>query len=159
MFESPYPIVENPDGTYSFLSDYGINYSIALFDASFHFNNIVIPDGNIVEFSFGADKELPIDKKVTDTVLQFLSDFFQNSQNVLLYVCESIDRKQLPRKRIFDKWFLKYGHTDLEKYDFSFSLDDIIITGAVIIDAKNTEREVLLNAFLGSYQVYSDYKS
>ncbi len=159
MFESPYPIVENPDGTYSFVSDYGINYSIALFDASFHFNNIVIPDGNIVEFSFGADKELPVDKKVTDTVLQFLSLFFQNPQNVLLYVCESIDRKQLPRKRIFDKWFLKYGHTALEKYDFSFSLDDVIITGAVIIDAKNTEREVLLNAFLESYQVYSDYKS
>ncbi|WP_028663778.1 DUF6169 family protein [Runella zeae] len=156
MFESPYPIVENPDGTYSFLSDYGIHYSIALFDASFHFNNISIPQGNIVEFSFGADKELPIDPKVTDTILQFLFDFFQN---VLLYVCESVDRKQLPRKRVFDRWFLKYSHKDLEKYDFSFSLDDVIITGAVIIDVKNTERDVLLNAFLESYQVYSDYKS
>ncbi|MFN8346270.1 MAG: DUF6169 family protein [Spirosomataceae bacterium] len=159
MFDSPYPIVENPDGTYSFLSDYGIQYSIALFDASFHFNNLIIPNGNIVEFSFGADNELPVDKKVTDTVLQFLSDFFQNPQNVMLYVCESIDRKQLPRKRVFDKWFLKFGHSDLEKYDFSFSLDDIIIRGVVIIDAKNTERELLLNAFLESYQVYSDYKS
>jgi len=156
LFESPYPIVENPDGTYSFLSDYGIHYSIALFDASFHFNNISIPQGNIVEFSFGADKELPIDPKVTDTILQFLFDFFQN---VLLYVCESVDRKQLPRKRVFDRWFLKYSHKDLEKYDFSFSLDDVIITGAVIIDVKNTERDVLLNAFLESYQVYSDYKS
>lgn len=159
MLEFPYPIIEQPDGTFSFTSDYAVNYNIALFDASFHFNHLEIPNGAIVEFSFGADKELPVDARVPSTILYFLSNFFINQQNVLIYVCESIDKKQFARKRVFDKWFIKFRTTDLEKYDFSFSLDDVVILGAVLIHRNNTERENLLNAFLESYQMYSDYKS
>ncbi|MCU0338301.1 MAG: DUF6169 family protein, partial [Spirosomaceae bacterium] len=124
MLEFPYPITENPDGTYHFTSDLGIKYTIALFDASFHFNHFVVPNGSIVEFSFGADSTPQFDPRITTTILAFLSNFFQNSQNVLLYVCDSLDRKQLTRKRIFEKWFSRFRTPYLEQYDFSFLLED-----------------------------------
>ncbi|MFN4146736.1 MAG: DUF6169 family protein [Runella sp.] len=60
-------------------------------------------------------------QKIPATILSFLADFFRNQNNVLIYVCESLDGRQLARKKIFDKWFKKYATEDLEQYDFTYS--------------------------------------
>ena len=162
MLELPYPIIEQADGTFRFTTDYSIEFSVAFLDASYHFENLTIPNGNIVEFSFeplSKPEQLPKDGRVSATILKILNSFFGNSQNVLLYVCESTDNKQLARKRTFDRWFDSQKVNSLEKYDFRFVVADVEIVGAIILDIRNTEKELLAALFVETYREYLSYKA
>lgn len=77
MSESPYPIVENPDGTYCFTTEVGVKYTIVLFDASFHFDEFQIPNGTIAELSFGTSVPVPPDKKFLLPFCPFLLIFLE----------------------------------------------------------------------------------
>ncbi|MEZ0487057.1 DUF6169 family protein [Fibrella aquatica] len=59
------------------------------------------------EFSFYASgtNKPPVDSRVADTILHSLNELFRDPSAVLLYVCESLDGRQLARKRTFDNWF------------------------------------------------------
>ena len=47
----------------------------------------------------------PRDMKVRDTVIAIIDNFFETNEFALLYICETGDRKQALRNRLFDSWF------------------------------------------------------
>ena len=47
----------------------------------------------------------PRDMKVRDTVIAIIDNFFETNEFALLYICETGDRKQAMRNRLFDSWF------------------------------------------------------
>ena len=56
----------------------------------------------------------PRDMKVRDTVIAIIDNFFETNEFALLYICETGDRKQAMRNRLFDSWFA-YAN-DKEQY-------------------------------------------
>ncbi len=47
----------------------------------------------------------PRDIKVRDTIIAIIDNFFEINEVALLYICETGDRKQAMRNRLFESWF------------------------------------------------------
>lgn len=56
----------------------------------------------------------PRDNKIRDTVIVIIENFFKRNQVALLYICETGDKKQAMRNRLFESWFV-YANVQ-EKY-------------------------------------------
>lgn len=97
-------------GAFEFSTDKGINYLIYLKHVEYYIENINIPilNKNTLELRFGAisKRKASNDIKVKNTVLKFITLFFsQNQDCVLFYVCDNKDKKQKSMERLFIKWF------------------------------------------------------
>ena len=101
-FSSPYEVemVVSPN-TYRFITDYGVEIAI-----SFDLDDI-LERGEAYMFNItNVNKQpSPRDLKVRDTVLSIIDNFFETNEVALLYICETSDRKQAMRNRLFDSWF------------------------------------------------------
>jgi len=111
------------DKGYSFVTDKGITFVIFIEKSSFS-----PPYGDFLfDFSF-----LPVvpkhkrnkeqngfDHKVCNTLINFIKDLFhQDNRNSILFICDSSDRREEYRKRLFDNWFTKCSYEKFEKLDF-----------------------------------------
>lgn len=93
----------------------------------------------------GNPDESVSDDRIGITVLQVISSFFQKSQNVALYVCDSMDNRQLSRKRKFDIWFWKYNDGSLIKEDDIAIIEGVEIYNSMILHKQNEHlREIIL---------------
>ena len=99
---SPYEVqmVLEPN-TYSFVTEYGVEIAI-----SFDLDDI-LEGGESYMFNItNVNKQRsPRDLKVRDTVISIIDNFFEVNSVALLYICETGDRKQAMRNRLFDSWF------------------------------------------------------
>lgn len=99
---SPYEVqmVVAPN-TYRFVTDYGVEIAI-----SFDLDDI-LESGESYMFNItNVNKQRsPRDIKVRDTVISIIDNFFEVNSVALLYICETGDRKQAMRNRLFDSWF------------------------------------------------------
>lgn len=99
---SPYEVqlVASPN-TYRFVTDYGVEIAI-----SFDLDDI-LESGDSYMFNItNVNKQRsPRDLKVRDTVISIIDNFFEVNSVALLYICETGDRKQAMRNRLFDSWF------------------------------------------------------
>ncbi len=50
-------------------------------------------------------KHAAFDPKIKDTILAIINEFFARNMNVLLYTCDSSDRREAARNRLFIRWF------------------------------------------------------
>lgn len=51
------------------------------------------------------NKHSPRDKKLRDTIIAIVSEFFNSNNEVVLYICDTGDGKQAMRSRLFSYWF------------------------------------------------------
>ena len=93
---------------------------------------------------------IPLDSRISETVQDFLLEFFESNDRCLLFVCESLDSKHEARARIFDTWFTKLNSDVLEKHDHRICIDNGLdeepttIIGSLIIHCENEDKEVIL---------------
>lgn len=107
--KAPYLVTLNEnDETYTFVTESGVEYSIGFMpddllqsDESYEF---VIANLN--------DKKSPRDKKVKDTVVAIVEEFFNSNSATILYLCSTSDGKQLTRGRLFKNWFDSYEYSN-----------------------------------------------
>ena len=153
--QTPYPIRRDSDGSISFITDSGIIYTATFLDASYHFEDV----SNIYEFNLYPNREASsTDSRVGLTVVYIIEIFFQNSQNVLLYICESLDRRHKARKRKFDGWFKRFANDAFQKHDFELCVEDIEILISIILTKDNPNQNDLFTAFLATYDLYLSVK-
>ena len=151
---TPYPIRRNDDGTISFTTEAGVVYTAAFLDASYHFDDVQ----GVFEFNLYPDGDVPRpDKRVGLTVIYILDIFFQDADTVLLYICESLDKRHFARKRKFDSWFRQYGEA-FEKHDYELQVEGTHILISLILKKNNPRQQVLLQAFQETYNLYDSYK-
>ena len=102
---APYYVMLSPKGNYIFETERGIHYSISFEEET--------PFGGCETFQFIIDKidrvRSPHDPKVEETILAIIDDFFIEWQNVLLYICDTIDGREANRNRLFLLWFEKHA--------------------------------------------------
>ena len=108
----PYHIVQTDDLAYKFITQSGVVYAAYFIDISEAFGA-----DHVYTFSFDAVGKPVNDGRVRYTIVKILSDFFQVNQNSLIVVCETCDKKENARFRLFEKWYCQTGEHDIEKID------------------------------------------
>ena len=148
---SPYLLQENDEYSYEFLTDQRIRYSIYFLDYSYMFSDYPSIAENV--FSFNIDLlDGDADSSVTDdrigvTILEVFKLFFTKIQNVVVYVCDSIDDRQLARKRKFDLWFWKYNDGSLLKEDGIALIEGVEIYNSLLLHKANKRLTEIILAY------------
>ena len=110
--KTPYPLWPGKRlNEFQFKTDYGVTYNVSFFE------NQLIWDKDVYDFAIlplGEWQSSPNDKKLKQTVIAVIEEFFLEKPNVLLYQCETGDSKQAMRARLFQRWFDDYKYK--EKY-------------------------------------------
>lgn len=103
---------EDDEGTYSFMTD-----NMTEFFISFEKDDI-LRSGIVYQFGISnpQGKKSPRDHKVRITILAIIEEFFNKNKAALLYICETGDRMQKMRSRLFQYWFSVYN----EKEEYLF---------------------------------------
>jgi hypothetical protein len=87
------------------------------------------------------------DERIGLTILKVFNMFFKNLQNVAVYVCDSMDDRQLGRKRKFDIWFWKYNDGSLIKEDDLAIVEGVEIYNSMILHKKNIHLKEIILAY------------
>ena len=58
---------------------------------------------------------LPVDSLISPTIAALFYDFFRTREQVIVYVCDTSDKRQSARARKFDAWFYSYSQAHLAK--------------------------------------------
>ena len=120
-------ILDRNNQIYSFTTASHIEYQLVFIDASLYFSGTTTEELISKIYTLNIDK-VGGGKAITDTEVQktvecIASHFFEDSENSLVYVCDTADNKQEARRRKFNKWFNDYE----VKNDF-IKLDEVIHT-------------------------------
>lgn len=87
------------------------------------------------------------DARISITVCEIFSLFFSTIQNVAIYVCDSLDSRQLARHRKFGLWFWRFNDGSLVKEDGVAIMEGVPIYNSILIHRNNSQLESLLEAF------------
>ena len=143
--KSPYYVVQDADGDLLFETDYGVKYGI-----SFELSEGMM---NYPAYEFGIlnknGQPSPNDRKLRDTILAIIEEFFRANGGVLLYICATGDGMQKYRFHLFLRWFNAYEHRDL--YEIR-TVEDIMDDntpnyGAIIVEKTHPDLELILARF------------
>ena len=143
--KSPYYVVQDADGDLLFETDYGVKYGI-----SFELNEEMM---NYPAYEFGIlnknGQPSPNDRKLRDTILAIIEEFFRANGGVLLYICATGDGMQKYRFHLFLRWFNTYEHRDL--YEIR-TVEDVMDDktpnyGAIIVEKTHPDLELILARF------------
>lgn len=98
-----YSVFLSPTGKYVFKTDFGILYAVDFeLDANPYYTaywfNLTNPEHT----------KSPGDKKIPQTVICIIEEFFRLNPEVLLYMCSTYKGQQAQRARLFLHWFNGY---------------------------------------------------
>lgn len=98
--QNQYQYTKNIDGEYRFLTDKGIEY-IA------YFNRVPIESCIVYNFVFAKSTvgRFGMGSKIRNTIFSIISDFWEDYEEVILFVCDSSDGRSEIRMRLFDYWY------------------------------------------------------
>lgn len=148
---SPYPLLENDEYSFEFITETGIKYKVYFLDYSYMFesySNISCP---VYSFNIDALEGDPdnsqADERVGLTISKIIKLFFREMNNVAVYVCDSLDERQYARKRKFDIWFYLYNDGPLIKEDGLAVIEGTEIYNAMILHKQNRQLTEIILAF------------
>lgn len=140
---SPYPLWESSD-SYNFRTDYGVLYRIC-----FDLNQNIWENG---AYEFGIQNEnkvpSPNDVKVKQTIKCIIEEFFLSNPDILLYQCETGDRRQSVRQRLFYRWFQECA--DQNKFVLkvsSLEAEGVVNYIAMIVQRDNPSLSSIIEDF------------
>lgn len=87
------------------------------------------------------------DERIGLTILEVFNHFFSTRQNVAVYVCDSLDDRQLARKRKFDIWFWKFNDGSLIKEDDIAIVEGVEIYNSMILHKQNKHLAEIIIAY------------
>ncbi len=130
---APYHVVINKDGYATFTTNNGLHYIVGFDpdDASLSllcYQLVIINSDN---------KPSPRDKKLRDTVISIVKDFFEGNNEVVLYICETGDGKQAMRNRLFQFWYSRESNKLDVTYLSAAIQDEEGVTNYVTIIMRN----------------------
>ena len=141
---SPYRVVKSSDNDYWFVTVNGIYYNIS-FNEEFEI-------GGCMAFQFGIfnheHKHAPFDPNIKRTIIAIINEFFAKNLNVLLYTCDSSDKREKARNRLFIKWFKEENGEE----KFIIKTAETIIDGqgmylAIIVENTNPRLKEIVEEF------------
>jgi hypothetical protein len=147
----PYPLKEHDEYSFEFITDHGVHYVVYFLDYSAMFADYPDIASQVYMFNIdvisGDPDSVGHDENIGLTVLEVFKVFFTNLQNVAVYVCDSVDDRQLARKRKFDLWFWKYNDGTMMKEDDIAVIEGVEIYNSMILHKGNTKLAEIIIAY------------
>ena len=150
---SSYEVSAVNDGCYQFFTDYGVHCTVefVLDDSllSHETYHLVIVNVN--------HQKSPSDVKVRDTIIAIIDEFFVENNTTLLYLCETGDKKQALRNRLFERWFSTYERKAQYTFVASSLKDEEGIENytAIIVRNDNPELSAIIAEFTETISLLS----
>ena len=141
------------DGCYQFFTDYGVHCTVefVLDDSllSHETYHLIIVNVN--------HQKSPSDVKVRDTIIAIIDEFFVENNTTLLYICETGDKKQALRNRLFECWFSTYERKAQYTFVASSLKDEEGIENytAIIVRNDNPELSAIIAEFTETISLLS----
>jgi hypothetical protein len=148
---NPYPLQENNEYAYEFVTDQGIEYLAYFMEYGEHF--VEYPELAPFIYTFdievrgGDADEVVEDERIGETVWSIFQNFFAGVQNAVIYVCDNLDGRHRARKKKFDWWFFKYNDGTIIKENGLISQDDMEIFNSLLVHKDHTHLREIINAF------------
>lgn len=139
----PYKVTSNSDSfTYSFTTDYKVEYSVAFIDSTDMFTNTSTGEHLSNIYTINIDKmngvEARGDSKVRETVERIIEHFFSDRERALIYICDYTDGKHYHRKRKFNGWFVGSDSCqDYIKHDAEFNSEEGLHLASIIYHVEH----------------------
>lgn len=143
---APYVVRMNEqNGFLYFTSDYDVTFYVDFEEDDL----ITVGESYQLILANVNNKKSPRDEKVKQTVFVIVSQFLEEHQSALLYICETGDGKQRSRDRLFKSWISAYDY--LHKFLFiSTSImdaDGVENVAAMIVRNDNPKIVALVTEF------------
>ena len=124
---APYPVWYE-GAELLFKTDHNILYS-----AAFELDDMLNIKAYWFRITNRSGKKSPNDKKVQQTIIHIIEEFFRTNPDILLYICDNANEQQAQRDRLFLRWFNAYEQK--KKY---------VIRTAVVIDEDTSNYVALI---------------
>lgn len=94
---------------------------------------------------------------VRNTILFIIGEFFYKHNDALITICDVVDGRQACRRRLFSKWFRKFGADTLEKIDSICTIEDTTTYTSIMFRKEVLNKEKLKHEFalLGEINFYN----
>ena len=138
--QSSYKVEESDEENYfEFFTEHDVHYSVGFMPddclmQSEAYHLIIVNVDN---------RPSPSDRKVKDTVLAIVAEFFDKNNTTLLYICDTGDGKQRLRSRLFEWWFSAYSKKALYTSVTSSVVDEDGITNYATIIVRNDNPRIV----------------
>ena len=142
-------------GRYRFVTDFGIVYVV-------DFEEDDLKDYTIYWFNLTnlEHRKSPGDKKIPQTVICIIEEFFRQNPDIILYLCSSDNGQQAMRSRLFLRWFK--GYEQQKRYQISAAEvkgeDGTTDYVALIMPRSHPHLEEVLRVFNEELAMFSDNK-
>ncbi|MCU0341259.1 MAG: DUF6169 family protein, partial [Spirosomaceae bacterium] len=89
------------------------------------------------------------DAKLPQTIAAIFFDFFSSRERVVVFSCDTTDRKQAARHRKFNDWYLRFNDDSFAKFDgiIEDTVNDSVYFLSMIIKSDNPYKEDISIAF------------
>ena len=140
-------------GFYQFFTDGGAHYSIGFMEDDI----LLTRDSFQLIIAYINNHKSPRDRKVRDTIISIVDEFFYCNNSTLLYICETGDNKQRMRSRLFEYWFSTYNRKALFTMLSSsiVDADGIVNFATIILRNNNPHLSEIIAEFTESIQLLS----
>lgn len=141
------------EGFYQFFTDGGVHYSVGFMEDDILLTNnsyqLIIANIN--------NHKSPRDRKVRDTIVSIVDEFFNRNNSTLLYICETGDNKQSMRSRLFEYWFSTYNRKALYTMMSSsiIDMDGVVNFATIILRNDNQHLPDIITEFTESIRLLS----
>jgi hypothetical protein len=163
MDNSPYNFIllGGIDNVYSFDTNNKIAYYVRFKPCDYIFEgrlDFYVPTFELViEIAVNeTGRNPPLDSKIPFTVARIFSDFHQsNNGKVIIFICDSSDRRQEARRRKFNQWVEIFKGSEFVKFDTEI-IDPIgpIYHNSIILRTDNPYRDQIMKSF---FDLADDY--
>lgn len=150
---APYPVWYE-EGEIMFKTDYNILYSIA-----FELDDMLNLKAYWFRITNRSRKKSPNDKKIQQTVILVIEEFFRKNPDILLYICDTANEQQAQRDRLFLRWFNGYE----QKKKYAIRTATVIDEGCpnyvlIIVPILHPQLEMIISTFEREIAMFQNNK-
>lgn len=151
---APYQVESTAkEGFYDFFTDSGVHYSVGFMNDDV----LLISDSYQLMIGNLNNHKSPRDRKVRDTIIAIVDEFFHCNNSTLLYICATDDNKQFMRSRLFEYWFSTYSRKALFTMMSSSIVDaeGVVNFASIILRNDNPHLSEIVIEFTEAIQLLS----
>ena len=141
---APYKVEQEDDSIFSFETKRGIVYNVGFVpDTSFM-------DKGLYQFFLinTSSRTSRVDRDVFETVRVIIEEFFAQKEPVMLYICDTTDKRQASRDRLFRIWFHTYILNDAyTMYSEQMTLDNVRYFSSIILRKDHPLHNQVISSF------------
>ena len=144
--------IGNEHNSYYFTTANDITYEIKFVPSAYLFEDFVDHHVDACEMIIAvADNptggRLLFDSLIKPTIRAIFYDFFRSNEQVIIFICDSSDGRQLARMRKFTDWYYKDMQIGFLKLDVKIPDPNGIIYISAILKVHNTRFSVFVDVF------------